>query len=153
MNDTADRAVAIVAVGALLPDAPSAAAFWHNVLNKRYSITETPANRWHIANYYDPDPKAPDKTYSKIGGWVRDFQFDWKRFRMPPKVAASMDEGQQWAVTVAADVLADYGYPQRPLDTDRVATIIGTAMGGERTLRNQYTHRLPGICQRADRRF
>ena len=80
MENTADRAIAIVAVGALLPDAPSAAAFWQNVLNKRYSITETPANRWSIADYYDPDPKAPDKTYSKIGGWVRDFSFDWKRF-------------------------------------------------------------------------
>ena len=131
MESTADRAIAIVAVGALLPDAPSAAVFWQNVLNKRYSISETPANRWSIAHYYDPDPKAPDKTYSKIGGWVRDFQFDWKRFRLPPRVASSMDEGQQWAVTVAADVLADYGYPKRPLDTERTATIIGTAMGGE----------------------
>ena len=154
MSETADRAIAIVAVGALLPEAPSAAAFWQNVLNKRYSITETPANRWRIADYYDPDPKAPDKTYSKIGGWVRDFQFDWKRFRMPPKVAASMDEGQQWAVTVAADVLADYGYPERPLDTDRVATIIGTAMGGELTYETntrivfpEYANALTGVAE------
>ncbi|WP_420628265.1 SDR family NAD(P)-dependent oxidoreductase [Candidatus Leptofilum sp.] len=154
MSNTADRAIAIVAVGALLPDASSAAAFWQNVLNKRYSITETPANRWSIADYYDPDPKAPDKTYSKIGGWVRDFSFDWKRFRMPPKVAASMDEGQQWAVTVAADVLADYGYPERPLDTDRVATIIGTAMGGElhyqtntRIVFPEYANALTGVAE------
>src|SRR5690606_8272639 len=81
--------------------------------------------------YFDPDPKAPDKTYSKIGGWVRGYEFDWKRFRMPPKVAASMDEGQQWAVTVAADALADYGYPDKPLDTERTGVILGTAMGGE----------------------
>ncbi|MCB8924323.1 MAG: SDR family NAD(P)-dependent oxidoreductase [Ardenticatenaceae bacterium] len=154
MENTADRAIAIVAVGALLPDAPSAAVFWQNVLNKRYSITETPANRWSIADYYDPDPKAPDKTYSKIGGWVRDFSFDWKRFRMPPKVAASMDEGQQWAVTVAADVLADYGYPKRPLDTERTATIIGTAMGGElhyqtntRIVFPEYANALTGVAE------
>ncbi|MEZ4591560.1 MAG: SDR family NAD(P)-dependent oxidoreductase [Chloroflexota bacterium] len=154
MENTADRAIAIVAVGALLPDAPSAAVFWQNVLNKRYSITETPANRWSIANYYDPDPKAPDKTYSKIGGWVRDFQFDWKRFRLPPKVASSMDEGQQWAVTVAADVLADYGYPKRPLDTERTATIIGTAMGGElhyqtntRIVFPEYANALAGVAE------
>ena len=129
--DSADRAIAIVGVGAILPDAPSAAAFWNNIVSKRYSITETPADRWSIADYYDSDPKAPDKTYSKIGGWVRDFQFDWKRFRMPPKVAAAMDEGQQWAVTIAADALADYGYPERPLDTERTGVIMGTAMGGE----------------------
>ena len=129
--DSADRAIAIVGVGAILPDAPSAAAFWDNIVGKRYSISEIPPGRWSVADYYDPDPKAPDKTYSKIGGWVRDFAFDWKRFRMPPKVAAAMDEAQQWAVTIAADALADYGYPDRPLDTDRTGVILGTAMGGE----------------------
>ncbi|MBW7958149.1 MAG: acyltransferase domain-containing protein, partial [Candidatus Promineofilum sp.] len=129
--ESADRAIAIVGVGAILPDAPSAAAFWNNIIGKRYSITETPPNRWRVADYYDPDPRVPDKTYSKIGGWVRGFEFDWRRFRMPPKVAASMDEGQQWAITVAADVLADYGYPDRPLDTERTGVILGTAMGGE----------------------
>ncbi|HRQ13822.1 MAG TPA: beta-ketoacyl synthase N-terminal-like domain-containing protein, partial [Promineifilum sp.] len=129
--DSADRAIAIVGVGAILPDAPSAAAFWNNIVGKRYSITETPPERWSITDYYDSDPKTPDKTYSKIGGWVRGFEFDWKRFRMPPKVAASMDEGQQWAVTIAADALADYGYPDRPLDTERTGVILGTAMGGE----------------------
>ena len=129
--DSAERAIAIVGVGAMLPDAPNAAAFWNNITGKRYSITETPADRWSIADYYDPDPKAPDKTYSKIGGWVRGFEFDWKRFRLPPRVAAAMDEGQQWAITIAAEALADYGYPDRPLDTERTGVILGTAMGGE----------------------
>ena len=131
MSDSAERAIAIVGVGAILPDAPNAPAFWNNILNKRYSITETPPERWSIADYYDPDPAAPDKTYSKIGGWVRGFTFDWKRFKIPPRVAAAMDEGQQWAVTIAAEALADYGYPERSLDTDRTGVILGTAMGGE----------------------
>jgi acyl transferase domain-containing protein len=52
-------------------------------------------------------------------------------FRIPPKVAAAMDEGQQWAVTIADEALADYGYPNRPLDTERTGVILGTAMGGE----------------------
>ncbi|MBX7252358.1 MAG: acyltransferase domain-containing protein, partial [Candidatus Promineofilum sp.] len=129
--ESTDRAIAIVGVGAVLPDSPSAAAFWNNIVGKRYSITETPPDRWSIADYYDPDPKAPDKTYSKIGGWVKGFEFDWRRFRLPPRVAAAMDEGQQWAVTIAAEALADYGYPDRPLDTERTGVILGTAMGGE----------------------
>ncbi|NKQ37755.1 MAG: beta-ketoacyl synthase, partial [Chloroflexi bacterium] len=131
MTNTTSHAIAIVGIGAIMPDAPDAATFWQNILNKKYSITETPPDRWRIEDYYDPDPQAPDKTYSKIGGWVQGFSFDWKRFRMPPKVAEAMDQGQQWAVTVAADVLADYGYPERPLNTERTATIIGTTMGGE----------------------
>ena len=72
------RAVAIVGLGAILPDAPNAPAFWKNICDKRYSITDVPPERWSLADYYDPDPSAPDKTYSKIGGWVRGFAFDWK---------------------------------------------------------------------------
>ena len=131
MNETAQRAIAIVGLGAVLPDAPNAPAFWQNIKNKRYSISEVPADRWSAADYYDPDPGAPDKTYSKIGGWIQGFEFDWKRFRIPPKVAAAMDASQQWAVTIAAEALADYGYPDRPLNTERTGVILGTAMGGE----------------------
>ncbi len=40
--DSAARAVAIVGVGAILPDAPSAAAYWENILNQRYSISDVP---------------------------------------------------------------------------------------------------------------
>ena len=108
MEADSTRAIAIVGAGAMLPDAPNAPAFWQNIVNKRYSIIDVPPERWSIADYYDPDPSALDKTYSKIGGWVRGFQFDWKTHRIPPKVAAAMDEGQQWAVTIAAEALAHW---------------------------------------------
>ena len=152
MLPNASRAIAIVGVGAILPDAPNAPAYWDNIKNKRYSIREVPPERWSVADYYDPDPNAPAKTYSKIGAWVRGFSFDWKRHRVPPKVAAAMDEGQQWAVSMAAEALADYGYPGRPLDTDRTGVILGTAMGGElhyitnlRIMFPEYAHLLEGL--------
>ena len=68
-------------MGAILPDAPNAAAFWENVKNGRYSITDVAPDRWDPALYYDPDPKAPDKTYSKIGGWVREWEWDPLKWR------------------------------------------------------------------------
>ncbi|OQY87169.1 MAG: beta-ketoacyl synthase, partial [Chloroflexi bacterium UTCFX4] len=125
------KPIAIVGVGAILPDAFNVTEFWNNLIAGRYSITETPGDRWSILDYYDPDPNAPDKTYSKIGGWVRGFEFDWKKFKIPPRVAQAMDIGQQWAVTIAAQALEDYGYPRRPLDTERTGVVLGTAMGGE----------------------
>jgi acyl transferase domain-containing protein len=68
---------------------------------------------------------------------VRGFEFDWKQYRMPPRVANAMDQGQQWAVSIAAQALADYGYPDRPLDLERTGVIMGTAMGGEM---HYFTH-------------
>ena len=72
----AEKAVAVVGVGALMPDASNAPKFWQNIREGRYSIKEVVRERWDPDLYYDPDPKAPDKTYSKIGGWVRDWEWD-----------------------------------------------------------------------------
>ena len=134
MPDQVHRAIAIVGVGAVLPDAPDAKAFWENVAGGRYSITETPVDRWDPALYYDPDPKAVDKTYSKIGGWVSDF--DWEPFKwklpIPPKVGDAMDLTQKWSIKACREALLDYGYPDRDLDGDRTAVILGNAMAGDR---------------------
>ena len=93
MAENAERAVAVVGVGAILPDAPDAAAFWENVKEGRYSITEVPAGRWDPGLYYDEDPQAPAKTYSRIGGWVQ--AWDWEPLAttiwvLPPATATAV---------------------------------------------------------------
>jgi acyl transferase domain-containing protein/acyl carrier protein/NAD(P)-dependent dehydrogenase (short-subunit alcohol dehydrogenase family) len=133
MKGSAYEAVAIVGVGAVLPDAPNARIFWENIKNGRYSITEVNPARWNPNLYYDPDPKAPDKTYSKIGGWAIEWDWDplkWK-IPMPPRVSQAMDQTQKWAVVTAREALADYGYPSRPLNAERTAVILGNAMAGD----------------------
>ncbi len=88
MENTSYRAIAIVGAGAILPDAPNVPAFWENIKNGRYSVTEIDPARWDPALYYDPDPSVPDKTYSKIGGWVRDYVWDPMKWHLaiPPRV-------------------------------------------------------------------
>ena len=134
MENTSYRAIAIVGVGAILPDAPNAPAFWENIRNGRYSISDVQPERWDPALYYDADPHAPDKTYSKIGGWVRDAPWDPMKWRLPipPRVSDAMDGSQKWAIACTREALEDYGYPKRPFDTDRTAVILGNAMGGEK---------------------
>ncbi|MGB5523871.1 MAG: beta-ketoacyl synthase N-terminal-like domain-containing protein, partial [Polyangiales bacterium] len=133
MRDQVHRAIAVVGVGAVLPDAHNAKDFWHNISTGRYSISETPVDRWDPALYYDADPKALDKTYSKIGGWVREFNWEPLKWRLPipPKVAEAMDRTQKWSIMSAREALLDYGYPERPLDGDRTAVILGNAMAGD----------------------
>ena len=128
----AERAVAIVGLGAILPDAPDVPSFWSNLTQGRYSIREV-TDRWSEALYYDPDPKAPDKTYTKIGGWVRGYEWNPMAWRMPipPRVGDMMDPAQKWAVAASRQALLDYGYPERPLDPERVAVILGNALGGD----------------------
>src|ERR1019366_5759652 len=134
MENSSYRDIAIVGVRAVLPDAPNVAAFWQNVKNGRYSISEVTPNRWNPALYYDPDHSAPDKTYSKIGGWVREHVWEPMKWRLaiPPRVVDAMDESQKWAIACTREALEDYGYPERPLDNDRTAVILGNAMAGEK---------------------
>ncbi|HXZ32511.1 MAG TPA: polyketide synthase, partial [Terriglobales bacterium] len=134
MEKSAHRAIAIVGTGAVLPDAANVTAFWENVKNGRYSITDVERERWDPALYYDPDPTVPDKTYSKIGGWVRDFHWDPTKWRLaiPPRVVDAMDGAQKWAIACTREALEDYGYPKRPLDANRTAVILGNAMAGEK---------------------
>ncbi len=155
MESTAHRAIAIVGAGAVLPDAANVTAFWENVKNGRYSITEVSADRWDPAFYYDPDPSAPDKTYSKIGGWVREQVWDPVKWHLPipPRVTDAMDQAQKWAIAATREALEDYGYPKRPLNPDRVAVILGNAMAGEkhyltalRVFFPEYAHELAEIA-------
>jgi acyl transferase domain-containing protein len=134
MSETDANAVAVVGVGAILPDAPDATAFWENVAGGRYSIRDVDPGRWDPALYHDPDPKAPDKTYSLIGGWVTDWDWDplaW-HLPIPPTVSDAMDDAQKWAVACSRMALLDYGWPDRALAGERTAVILGNAMAGEK---------------------
>ncbi|MEP7161540.1 MAG: beta-ketoacyl synthase N-terminal-like domain-containing protein, partial [Dermatophilaceae bacterium] len=139
--------IAVVGVSAIMPQAPSADVFWQNIRNGAYSIKETPVDRWDPAKYYDADRSARDKTYSKIGGWVR--EFDWNpvawRLPIPPTVALQMDEGQRWAISAARAALVDAGWPGWNVDGDRVGVILGNAIGGEKHYISSNRIRLPEL--------
>ncbi|WP_230467581.1 type I polyketide synthase [Lujinxingia vulgaris] len=135
-----DRAVAIVGIGAKMPGALSAAKFWENILFGVSAIKEVPADRWDPALYFDEDPNAPDKTYSKIGGWIEGFEFDRRRFRMPPRVVASVDPTQLLCLEAVHEALEDAGYLEKEFKRDRCAVILGNALGGD--LRDDSTLRI-----------
>ena len=137
--------IAIVGMGAIMPDAPTAPAFWANITGGRYSIADVPKDRWDPGLYYDPDPRAPDKTYSRIGGWVREFPWDpigW-HLPLPPKVSDQMDDSQKWAVAAAREALIDAGWPGWNVDPERVAVVLGSALGGQQHYATTMRIQLP----------
>jgi acyl transferase domain-containing protein/acyl carrier protein/NAD(P)-dependent dehydrogenase (short-subunit alcohol dehydrogenase family) len=136
MKSSSHKAIAVVGLGAVLPDAPNVDAVWNNLKTGRYSITDVPTERWNPDFYWDPDPAAPDRSYSKIGGWVRDFEWQPLKWRLPipPLVSNSMDRTQKWSIIGARQALQSFGYPDKPLDANRTAVILGNAMAGDNHL-------------------
>ncbi len=152
MSDQSTSPIAVVGVAAIMPEAPDAASFWQNIRDGRYSITDVPTDRWDPELYYDPDPTAPDKTYSRIGGWVREFPWEpmsW-RLPLPPKVTEQMDVGQQWVVSAARSALLDAGWPDWQVDPERVAVILGNAIGGDKHYRTTLRINFPEFARDLD---
>src|SRR5512132_2342139 len=150
MTQFTPEPIAVVGIGAIMPDAPDAPTFWANITGGRYCITDVPPERWDPALYYDPDPKETDKTYSRIGGWVREFAWDpigWK-LPVPPTVSAQMDPGQQWAVAAAREALLDAGWPGWNVDTERVSVVLGNAIGGEKHYATNMRIEYPQFARR-----
>jgi acyl transferase domain-containing protein len=67
MSNSAKKAIAIVGIGAIMPDAADARTFWQNIKDGKYSISEVPNDRWALDKYYDPDPKVPAK---RLGAYI-----------------------------------------------------------------------------------
>ncbi len=130
--------IAIVGLGALMPDAPSIDAFWDNVLNAKISIRPLPEGRWpgpieHFWKEGGPGEHTEGFTYAKIGALVEGAEFDWRRWRQPPGTLPQIDPCQQWAVTVSADAIEHAGYDgeSRDLDRTRTGVVFANALGGE----------------------
>ncbi|MEU6484543.1 SDR family NAD(P)-dependent oxidoreductase [Streptomyces sp. NPDC046887] len=109
MNDfrLARTQIAIIGIAGMFPQAHDAREFWRNIILGRDCITDVPEKAWRIADHYDPDPFAEDKTYARRGGFLPPVVFDPAEFAMPPASLDAIGLVQLLSLRVARDVLAD----------------------------------------------
>ena len=132
--------IAIIGMSCIFPDSENIEKFWENILSKHVSFKEVPESRWDPRDFFNEDG-GENKTYSKIGAFIEDYDFDWRRWRQPPGTLPQIDICQQWAVSVSASALENAGYlgdgcsePPR----GKTSVIFANALGGEnRNLSNQ----------------
>ncbi len=117
--------VAIIGIASIFPDADNFEQYWHNILQRHCAIREIPSSRWNIADFYDPDRKSLDKSFSKWGGFLSDVPFDPVHYSMAPKVLESTDAVQLMALEITRRALQDSGYLQKRFRRDRTAVIFG----------------------------
>jgi acyl transferase domain-containing protein/NAD(P)H-dependent flavin oxidoreductase YrpB (nitropropane dioxygenase family)/NAD(P)-dependent dehydrogenase (short-subunit alcohol dehydrogenase family)/acyl carrier protein len=121
--------IAIVGMSSILPGSSDLEQFWANVLNKVDAIREIPADRWDWREYYDPDPNAEDKVYSKWGGFIDEVAFDPLQWGMPPSSLASIEPFQLLALELVRSAVEDAGYTSRPFPRERTSVILGAGGG------------------------
>ena len=123
--------IAIIGMAGLFPEAKNLQEYWENIINKVDCIIDVPESHWNIADYYDPDKSAPDKSYSKRAGFIPDIDFDPLEFGLPPNILEVIDVSQLLSLVVAKDLLADAGYGDKEFDREHTGVILGVVAGQE----------------------
>jgi len=149
-NEGLGAQIAITGMGAILPKARGLDAYWENILDEVSAIEEVPRRRWDWRRYFDPDKEAPDKTYSRWGGFVDELPFDPIRYGIPPKSIPQIEPLQLLALEAVREALEDAGFENGhiadPVLRQRTCVIIGVG-GGAGPLGQRYAVRtsLPAV--------
>ncbi|MEM8673192.1 MAG: beta-ketoacyl synthase N-terminal-like domain-containing protein [Cyanobacteria bacterium P01_G01_bin.67] len=103
--------IAIIGMGCRFPGgANTPDAFWQLLREGMNGITEVPSSRWDVEAYYDSNPDAIGKMYSRHGGFLTNIdKFDAHFFGMAPRVAAIADPQQRLLLQVSWEALEDAG--------------------------------------------
>jgi acyl transferase domain-containing protein len=102
--------VAIVGIAAIMPEAPDGNTFWANITAGPLFDHRGAIGALGSGAVLRPDHSRPDKTYSKIGGWVRELALGPDALEAPHPAEGEptqMDDGQKWAISAARSALLD----------------------------------------------
>ncbi len=118
--------IAIIGMGCLFPKADNLGAYWANIKNRVDAIIDIPDTHWNVEDYYCEDPKKPDHTYGKRGGYLSEIEFNPIDFGIPPNTVEAIDTSQLLGLVAARRAMSDAGYgPGQEFDRSRVSVLIG----------------------------
>lgn len=123
--------IAIVGMGCLFPKAQDLQQWWRLLRTGVDAVGEVPPTHWTLDDYFDPDPKSPDKTYASRGAFLDAYPFDPTGFGVPPNILEATDTSQLLSLVVARAALADAGYPDvgspkaETWDRSRTSVLLG----------------------------
>lgn len=117
---TRNSSIAVVGVGCRFPGGVADLNDFRSFLDEgRSGITEVPAYRWDVDEYYSADPDEPGRSYARHGGFLSAVdQFDAELFGISPEEASSIDPQHRLALEMSWEALEHAGTaPDRLRDT------------------------------------
>ncbi|MCR4415343.1 MAG: hypothetical protein NUV77_23265, partial [Thermoguttaceae bacterium] len=126
-----DEPIAIVGMSCIFPGARTVEAFWDLLASGRDPKVDVPPDRWNASLAFDPADRGPGHCAATRGGFITDFQYDWKKHKVPPKQIARADPLQFMILDATDAALRQAGYDKRPFDKNRVGVVVGTMFGSD----------------------
>ena len=125
-----DEPIAVVGMSGRFPGAADLDAFWRNLVAGVDSIVEWPPERWDVGSAYDPDPRRPNRSNCRYGGFLDGVdRFDPTFFKIAPREAERMDPQQRLFLEEAWRALEDGGYAGVRRAAARVGVFVGARAG------------------------
>jgi len=135
----------VVGIGCHYPGATSPRGLWETILAKRRQFRRIPDCRLPLADYHDPDPTVPDKTYAYRAGVIDGFEFDWAGRRIPKATYDCTDIVHWLSLEVALHALTDAGYTRKTVPTNKTGVILGNTLTGEQSRSSTMRLRWPYV--------
>jgi enediyne polyketide synthase len=124
--------LAVVGMACRFADADSPEELWENVLAQRRAFRRIPPERLRADDYLAADRAVPDRTYAAQAAVLDGWELDRVRFRISGKSFRAADTAHWLALDVAADALADAGYPDGSgINRERTLVVVGNTLTGE----------------------
>lgn len=112
VSEARDRApIAVVGLACRIPGGVTTPqGYWELLRDGRSGIRDVPPDRWDVDAWYDPDPRAVGKAYTKRGGFLDQVDgFDAAFFGISPREALTLDPQHRLLLECAWEALEDAG--------------------------------------------
>jgi thioester reductase-like protein len=122
------EAIAVIGIGCRFPGgAHNPDAFWELLRHGEDAIQEVPTSRWPMEAYYDTNPDAVGKIYTRRGGFLDGEidTFDAQFFGLAPREVISMDPQQRLLLEVCWEALEHSGQAPDRLMGSRTGVFVG----------------------------
>ncbi len=118
--------LAIVGLSCIFPKADDLQAYWRNIKSGADAITPLPdRTHWKTDDFFNADPKSPDMTYARRGGFISPVDFNPMEFGIAPKDIEATDTTQLLGMVAAKQALADAGYDKKPFNRQKTSVLLG----------------------------
>ncbi len=118
--------VAIVGMACRFPGGATPDQFWDFLVSGGDAIKEIPPERWDVDAFYDPNPDARGKMYTRYGSFIPDFDhFSPGFFGISPREAQFMDPQQRQLLEVHWEALESAGIVPQRLAHKQVGVFVG----------------------------
>src|SRR6478609_10699634 len=117
---------AVVGYAVRVPGAADADEFWDVLREGRDAVSEVPADRWDVEEFFDPDPDAPGKIVTRRAGFIDDATgFDAPFFGLSKRETMLIDPQHRLLLETAWRAVEHSGTAPSALANTKTGVFVG----------------------------